>query len=198
MNLHLFSGLLALAAPIAAAHATDLSVQGQITPSACTITLPQGDALDFGELTPTPTLDGKWAFTESRTVPVSISCFAKTNVGLVFSDLLLAESPEDKDGFVLANADGDHLAMVELRIPHGIADGKRVDFSMLRPSASGSHLVRVDDPGNYMQIGDSNGSGFEKVTANMQLTMLGVDLDIEELAAANGMHSQVGIAIHYL
>ncbi len=198
MNLHILAGLLALAGPVGVAHATELSVQGQITPSACTISLPQGDALDFGELQPTPTTEGKWAFTENRTVPVLISCFATTNVGLVFSDLLMADRPEVKDGFVLANADGEHLAMVELRIPHGVVDGERKDFSMLHPSPSGSHVVRVDDPGNYMQIGDPSGPGFKVAAANMQLTMLGLDLDIEQLAAANGMHSQIGIALHYL
>lgn len=179
-------------------QASELSVSGTIQPGSCTLSLPDGGALDFGELAPQPTTEGKWAFVEHRNAQLSIDCTARTHVGLKFRDLLLIDNPIPKDGFILATENDDHLAMVELRIPHGVADGKQVDFAMLHSSGSGSHVVRVDDPGNYMRIGDPRDPGFAKVSANMRVTMLGVDLEGDELENAKGLRSMIGIDLHYL
>jgi|GEM_PF-5216680 len=170
-----------------------LSVKGTIKPAACSMSLPDGSALDFGSLSPQP-IPGSTDVQYSKTAmaALKVQCAGPQRFVLAFRDA----TPErqlvsPKSALYLYGVDDRMVdGLVEVRVS-GTADGQPVTFR-----ANVTSLAQFDDPANPMRIGDSRGA-YTTVEANL-------DLYVYSRVRDNGMrdalafNTSMGVDLVYL
>lgn len=191
----LAAALLGVFLPLAS-EASELSVSGRIMPEACSIILPEGDLLNFGELQVNES-GGSFSFADGKLLPIEINCNAKTNVGLKFRDLMLDDA-EPRDWFALVGDDEELIGQVKVNIGPATADGKPITVSMLHPYQGYQHNAIVGDPENYMQIENSDQGGYKNIKIPSYVRLNGSDLEAKHIVNAGVVRSQIGIDLHYL
>ncbi|MBN4957512.1 hypothetical protein JY411_03650 [Stenotrophomonas maltophilia] len=188
--------LLGACLPLAGAQASELSVGGRIMPEACSIILPEGDLLNFGDLQVNGSGDA-FSFGAAKSLPVSISCNGSTNVGLKFRDLML-DGGEPKDWFALVDEADELIGQVKMSFLPGTADGTAVTLSMRYPHQGYANYAITGDPENYMRIETPDPRGYQDIKIPMRVSLIGNDLEAKDIVNAAAIRSQVGIDLHYL
>ena len=193
----LAAALLGVCLPLASAQASELSVGGRIMPEACSIILPEGDLLSFGDLQVNGSGDS-FSFGATKTLPVDISCSSGHAVGLKFQDLAFDGGNEPKDWFALVDEADELIGRVKLAFLAGQGDGSQVTLSMRNPYQGYSHNAIAGDPENYMRVENPDPRGYREIKFAMRVSLNGDNMDAKDIANAAAVRSQVGIDLHYL
>lgn len=90
--------LLLGSAHVLAASSVDLTVKGLITPSACTPTLSNGGAVDYGKISAKDLKVDQQTFLDSQTVQFTVTCDAAT--------LMAMEAKDNREG---SDANNDEM-----------------------------------------------------------------------------------------
>lgn len=201
MNIKLLSAAGALLAATAVAHAsesTDLTVTGTIAPSACSLSLPGGGSIDFGELKLQDIGGGKVAFRESTDTQFEISCSSATQLAMHYTDQTYAgvEMPQ-KNAFLLVAGDDGEIGYVEIRMENGQGDGNSLDFRKGKSDDTPANLVRADDKDAAMRMGWKN-DPFSRISGTLHTTVISDGFDPSKIVDAAALSSRIGIELLYL
>ena len=116
--------LLLGSAHVLAASSVDLTVKGLITPSACTPTLSNGGAVDYGKISAKDLKVDQQTFLDSQTVQFTVTCDAATLMAMEAKDNREgSDANNDEMEFGLGLINGtDKLGGMELRMLNPVAD----------------------------------------------------------------------------
>jgi hypothetical protein len=173
--------LLTGASTVFAASSVDLTVQGLITPSACTPSLSSGGVVDHGKVAAKDLSPINWTGLGDHTLQLNITCEAPTLLALQGVDNR-GDSPDAFNAYGLGLVDGKKLGMYMLSLDNATSGGTPI--SVLESRDSGL-TWQESFPGDVMprahlaSFGDrSTGSWaptpVQNVTSDMKVTtMLG-------------------------
>lgn len=116
--------LLLGSAHVLAASSVDLTVKGLITPSACTPTLSNGGAVDYGKISAKDLKVDQQTFLDSQTVQFTVTCDAATLMAMEAKDNREgSDANNDEMEFGLGLINGtEKLGGMELRLLNPVAD----------------------------------------------------------------------------
>ncbi|MRJ21748.1 DUF1120 domain-containing protein [Pseudomonas haemolytica] len=116
--------LLLGSAHVLAASSVDLTVKGLITPSACTPTLSNGGAVDYGKISAKDLKVDQQTFLDSQTVQFTVTCDAATLMAMEAKDNREgSDANNDEMEFGLGLINGtEKLGGMELRMLNPVAD----------------------------------------------------------------------------
>ena len=116
--------LLLGSAHVLAASSVDLTVKGLITPSACTPTLSNGGAVDYGKIAAKDLKVDQQTFLDSQTVQFTVTCDAATLMAMEAKDNREgSDANNDEMEFGLGLINGtEKLGGMELRLLNPVAD----------------------------------------------------------------------------
>ncbi|WP_242171488.1 MULTISPECIES: DUF1120 domain-containing protein [unclassified Pseudomonas] len=140
--------LLTGASTVFAASSVDLTVQGLITPSACTPSLSSGGMIDHGKVAAKDLSPINWTWLGDHTLQLNITCEAPTLLALQGVDNR-GDSPDAFNGYGLGLVDGIKLGMYMLSLDNATSGGAPI--SVLESSDSGL-TWQENAPGDVMPV----------------------------------------------
>jgi hypothetical protein len=140
--------LLTGASTVFAASSVDLTVQGLITPSACTPSLSSGGVVDHGKVAAKDLSPDNWTPLGEHILQLNITCEAPTLLALQGVDNR-GDSPDAFNGYGLGLVDGKKLGMYLLSLDNATSGGAPI--SVLESSDSGL-TWRENVPGDAMPV----------------------------------------------
>lgn len=148
-----------------AASSVDLTVKGLITPSACTPTLSNGGAVDYGKISAKDLNADTPYYLPIQNVQIEVTCEAATLMALATKDNREGSAYKENDstlfGMGLINNATEKLGGVEVRLQAAQADGESADIissqnngtTWIRSSYLGTDIINsVATPGTLIPI----------------------------------------------
>lgn len=140
--------LLSGASTAFAASSVDLTVQGIITPSACTPSLSSGGVVDHGKISAKDLKPNDYTLLNDHTLQMSITCDAPTLLALQGVDNR-GDAIDPMSGYGLGLVDGKKLGFYTLALANATSNGTAI--SVLESSDSGL-TWRENTPGDVMPV----------------------------------------------
>ncbi|QOQ73512.1 DUF1120 domain-containing protein [Pseudomonas poae] len=171
--------LLTGASTVFAASSVDLTVQGLITPSACTPSLSSGGVIDHGKVAAKDLSPVNWTGLGDHTLQLNITCEAPTLLALQGVDNR-GGSPDAYNGYGLGLVDGKKLGMYLLSLDNATSGGAPISVLESRDSGltwqesfSGDVMPRA----HLASFGDSSTGSWaptpvQNVTSDMKVTTM--------------------------
>ena len=168
--------LLTGASTVFAASSVDLTVQGLITPSACTPSLSNSGVVDHGKISAKDLKPDNYTLLDDHTLQMTLTCDAPTLLALQGIDNR-GDALDPFSSYGLGLVDGKKLGSYTLALANAVADGAAI--SVLE-SSDGGLTWRENYPGDVMPVaylasfGDSSTGSWaptpvQNVTSDMTL-----------------------------